>query len=68
MLYEVITPYGHQPCVENAPYVIVACVDPHDTWEKYDEDDDCYILDTAAAIQNILLAAHDQGLGAVWIP
>jgi len=52
--------------VENAPAVIVACVNPHDTWEKYDEEDDCYVLDTAAAIENMLLAIHDLGLGAVW--
>jgi len=60
-------PYAHQPWVEQAPAVIVACANPHDTWERYDESDDCFIMDTAAAIQNILLAAHDLGLGAVWI-
>jgi nitroreductase len=60
-------PYDHQPWVENAPAVIVACANPHDTWEKYDERDTCYILDTAAAIENILLAIHDMGLGGVWI-
>ncbi len=60
-------PYNHQPWVENAPAVIVACANPHDTWEKYDEEDDCYVLDTSAAIQNILLAIHDLGLGGVWI-
>jgi nitroreductase len=57
----------NQPWVKNAPAVIVACADPHDTWEKYDEDDHCYMLDTAAAIQNLILAIHDQGLGAVWV-
>jgi len=60
-------PEYHQPCVEQAPAVIVACANPHDTWEKYDENDQCYIIDTAAAIQNMLLAIHDQGLGGVWI-
>lgn len=60
-------PYCHQSCVENAPAVIVACANPHDTWKKYDEEDHCYVLDTAAAIQNILLAIHDLGLGAVWV-
>ncbi|MCU0612886.1 MAG: nitroreductase family protein [Candidatus Eisenbacteria bacterium] len=60
-------PYCHQPCVENAPAVIVACANPHDTWDKYDEEDDCFILDTAAAIQNMLLAIHGLGLGAVWV-
>jgi nitroreductase len=60
-------PKEHQPWVENAPAVIVVCANPHDTWEKYDEDDTCYILDTAAAIENMLLALHGAGLGAVWI-
>ena len=60
-------PEFHQPCVENAPAVIVACANPHDTWEKYDEEDHCYVLDTAAAIQNMLLAIHGLGLGGVWI-
>jgi len=60
-------PYDHQPWVENAPAVIVVCANPHDTWGKYDERDDCHILDTAAAIENILLAIHDMGLGGVWI-
>jgi len=60
-------PYYHQPWVEQAPAVIVACADPHDTWAKYDEEDRCYILDTAAAIQNALLTIHILGLGGVWI-
>jgi nitroreductase len=60
-------PLEHQPCVERAPAVIVACANPHDTWAKYDEEDDCYVLDTAAAIENLLLALHDLGLGAVWV-
>ncbi len=60
-------PYFQQPWVEEAPGVLVACANPHDTWATYDERDDCFVLDTAAAIQNILLAIHDLGLGAVWI-
>jgi len=60
-------PQYHQPWVEGAPAVIVACANPLDTWERYGADDDCYILDTAAAIQNMLLAIHALGLGGVWI-
>lgn len=59
-------PEAHQPWVENAPAVIVACANPHDTWKSYGEDDHCYILDTSAAIQNMLLAIHALGLGGVW--
>ncbi|MBN1592836.1 MAG: nitroreductase family protein [Candidatus Coatesbacteria bacterium] len=60
-------PYFHQPWVEQAPAVLVACANPHDTWATYDERDDCFVMDTSAAIQNVLLAAHNLGLGAVWI-
>ncbi len=59
--------HEHQTWVEQAPAVIVACANPHDTWEKYDERDDCWLLDVAAAVQNMLLAIHDLGLGAVWV-
>lgn len=60
-------PVAHQPCVEKAPAVIVACADPHDTWARYDENDQCWLLDTCAAIENMLLAIHDMGLGGVWV-
>ncbi|MEN8152335.1 MAG: nitroreductase family protein [Planctomycetota bacterium] len=60
-------PIAHQACVEKAPAVLVACADPHDTWDRYDENDQCWLLDTCAAIQNMLLAMHDRGLGAVWV-
>ena len=60
-------PIAHQPCVEAAPAVLVARADPHDTWSRYDENDPCWLLDTCAAIQNMLLRAHDLGLGAVWV-
>ena len=55
-----------QPFVSSAPAIIVACADPHDTWDSYDENDQCWILDTSAAIENILIAIHAHGLGAVW--
>jgi nitroreductase len=60
-------PVNHQACVEKAPAVLVACADPHDTWARYDENDQCWLLDTCAAIQNMLLAIHDLGLGGVWV-
>jgi nitroreductase len=60
-------PQFHQPCVENAPAIIVVCTNPHDTWERYDEQADYHKLDAAAATENMLLAAHAMGLGAVWV-
>ena len=55
-----------QSFVSSAPAVLVACANPHDTCKRYDENDQCWVLDTSAAIENILIAMHALGLGAVW--
>ena len=55
-----------QNFVSSALAVLVACANPHDTWEKYDENDQCWVLDTSAAIENMLIAMHVLDLGAVW--
>lgn len=49
---------------KEAPLVIVACGD----MSKEDEGEgrDFWVQDVSAATENILLAAHAQGLGAVW--
>jgi nitroreductase len=60
-------PYGHQPWVESAPAIIVVCADPHDSWRKDDEFSECYVLDASMAVQNMLLATHDLGLGSVFV-
>ncbi len=49
------------PMVTNAPVAIAICADLN--LEKYPG---CWVLDCAAAAENILLAAHSKGLGAVW--
>ena len=49
------------PMAKNAPMAIFICADL--TLEKYPG---CWVLDCSAAAENILLAAHDLGLGAVW--
>jgi len=45
-----------------SPFAIVVCADINR--EKYK---DRWPLDCAAASQNILLAAHEKGFGAVWV-
>lgn len=45
-----------------APLAILVCGDPR--LEKYEG---FWVQDCSAASQNILLAAHDLGLGAVWL-
>ncbi|MCT4626649.1 nitroreductase family protein [Halodesulfovibrio sp.] len=47
--------------IAKAPLAIMVLGDP--SVEKYPGN---WMLDCSAAIQNILLAAHSEGLGAVW--
>jgi len=63
-------PYHHQPWVEKAPVCLVCCLDPTTKRKKYDESiENLFIsyLDLGASIQNLILAAHDAGLGTVWV-
>ena len=53
--------HPHAKMADQAKLAIMVCADP--TLEKYT---DFWPQDCAAAVQNILLAAHAQGLGAVW--
>jgi len=59
----------NQPLIEEAPVVIVACADREQSGMHYGRRGaELYcIQDTAAAVQNILLAAHALGLGACWV-
>ncbi len=47
--------------VKNAPAAIIVCSEPNATILDYYWIDEC-----AAATQNLLLAAHSLGLGAIW--
>jgi nitroreductase len=59
----------NQMIVEQAPIVIVVCADESQEQTRYGKRGiDLYCLqDTAAATQNILLAAYSLGLGTCWI-
>jgi nitroreductase len=51
-----------------APELIVVCVNALRTMARYGPDGETYArIDTAAAIQNMLLAATSLGLGAAWV-
>jgi len=60
-------PFLHQPWVANAPVVIVVLALPSETHKLYGPGSNWYIQDCAAAVENMLLMAHELGLGAVWI-
>jgi len=59
----------NQLFIEEAPVVIVVCANQERSGRVYGRrGSDLYcIQDTAAAIQNLLLAAHALGLGACWV-
>ena len=58
----------NQTFIQTAPIVIVICAEPSLSSEKYAERGiELYcIQDTAAAIENILLCAVENDLGACW--
>jgi len=60
---------GGQSFVEEAPVVIVVCADENRSSQGYGVRGRALycIQDTAAAIQNINLAACSQGLGTCWV-
>ncbi|MGI5898546.1 MAG: nitroreductase family protein [Christensenellales bacterium] len=57
-----------QSFAAKAPLMIVVCADAERSAAGYGQRGrELYCLqDTAAAVQNILLCAHDMGLGACW--
>jgi len=59
----------HQSFISKAPVVIVVCADLDRSKQRYRSRgvDLFCVQDTAAAIQNLLLAAVDLGLGACWV-
>ncbi len=63
------TEAGHQHFINQAPLVIVVCADLARANENYGaRGRDTYALqETAAATENILLAAMAMGLGACWV-
>ena len=49
-----------------APVVICACAVPSQSWARQDGRNYCHI-DVAIAMDHLILAAADQGLGTCWI-
>lgn len=51
--------------IANAPVVITVCADPSRPGTK--EDQEYYMLDVGIAMEHLILAAADRGLGTCWI-
>ena len=50
----------------NAPVIIVACVSPDEAWVRWDGEA-FWQVDTAIAVQDMILVARELGLGTCWI-
>lgn len=69
-LLEELSEYAHnQPHVREAPLTIVILADLEKAERNYgDRGSELYaVQETAAAMQNMLLEAYNQGLGAAWV-
>ena len=51
--------------IEHAPVIIVACADPKESGTKKDQG--YYLVDVGIAMEHLMLAAADQGLGTCWV-
>jgi nitroreductase len=51
--------------IEHAPVIIAACADPKQSGAKGDQS--YYLLDIGIAMEHLVLAAVEQGLGTCWI-
>jgi nitroreductase len=51
--------------IEAAPVIIAACADPEASGSKGDQS--YYLLDVGIAMEHLVLAAAEQGLGTCWI-
>lgn len=60
-LDSIVDIHPHASMITQAPLAILVCGDL--SLEKYAG---FWVQDCSAAMQNLLLAAHDKGLGAVW--
>lgn len=54
-----------QKALAQAPVVIVACADPAKSGSLHGQP--YYMADMGIATENLMLAAHDQGLGSVFV-
>jgi len=50
----------------NAPVIIVGCANPKEAWRRRDKEE-YWKADAAIAMQNLILAAAEEGLGTCWI-
>lgn len=64
ILHEISANVGPIKMAEKAPLAIIVCGDLNNTFPE--DGRDYWVEDASAATENLLLAAHGLGLGAVW--
>jgi len=50
---------------ETAPLVLVLCADPKESGDQ--DEKEYYMLDAGLSMQQLMLAAHAEGLGTCWV-
>lgn len=54
-----------QKGVEEAPLVVVVCAEPNKSADINNKE--LYLVDTAIAMEHLILAAENEGLGTCWV-
>jgi len=68
MRQEIAKACVEQYWIANAPVIIIVCTEPDKTKRFYGPMGEKYsIQNGAAVVQNMLLAAHAEGLGSCWV-
>jgi nitroreductase len=57
--------YGHDWFI-SAPAIIVACANLEQAWKRFDGEE-YWKVDVTIAMQDLILAAWEQGLGTCWV-
>ncbi len=60
-------PEPRQAWIAAAPVIIVACSLPHQAWVRSSDEKNHAEIDVAIAMEHIVLAATQEGLGSCWI-
>jgi nitroreductase len=62
ILKDILRVVTHAEMIKEASHAIIVCGD-----KKLEENEGLVIQDVSAATENLLLAAHSLGIGAVWV-
>lgn len=60
-------PVYHRQWLQEAPVIIVACIDHHQSWKRSNDGHDFGEVDVAIVVDHLTLAATASGLGTCWV-